>query len=108
MPIDIVPIDDEHKEACTQTDELSHIEASSQTDSGYINFLESDNVALRSELQGLKMNPRPREVTDELFKDNEGILKFYTGLLNWTVFNAVMTLVSPCFPRIANGKLSIF
>ena len=76
MPIDIVLIDDEHKEACTQTDELSHIEASSQTDSGYINFLESDNVALRSELQGLKMNPRPREVTDELFKDNEGILKF--------------------------------
>ena len=51
VPIDIVLIDDEHKEACTQTDELSHIEASSQTDSGYINFLESDNVALRSELQ---------------------------------------------------------
>ena len=46
MPIYIVPIDDENKEACTQTDELSHNEPSYQTDSGYINFLESDNVAL--------------------------------------------------------------
>ena len=82
MLIDVVPIDDEHKEACTQTDELSHNEASSQTDSGYINFLASDNVALRSELQRLKMNPRPHEITDELFKDNEGILKFYTGFPN--------------------------
>ena len=27
------------------TDELSHNEASSQTDSGYINFLDSDDVA---------------------------------------------------------------
>ena len=47
-------IDDEHKEVCTQTDELSNNEASSQTDSGYINFLESDNVALMPELQALK------------------------------------------------------
>ena len=54
------------------------------------------------------MNHRLHEITDELFKDNEGIMKFYTGLPNWTFFNAVPTFVSPCFPRIANGKLSVF
>ena len=90
-----MPIDDEYKETCTQTVELSHNEASSQTDSGYINFLKSDNVSLRSELQALKMNPRPHKITDELFRDNEGILKFYAGLPSWTVFNAVMTLEIP-------------
>ena len=54
------------------------------------------------------MNPSPHEITDELFRDNGGILKFYTGLPNWIVFNAVMTLVSPCFPQMPNGKLSVF
>ena len=54
------------------------------------------------------MNPSPHEITDELFRDNEGILKFYTGLPNWIVFNAVMTLVSSCFPPMTNGKLSVF
>ena len=98
--------DDEHKEASTQTDESFHNEASCQTDSGYINFLEGDNVALRSELQALKMNSS-NEITDELFRDNEGIVKFYTGLPNWIVFNAVMTLISPCFSQMPNSKLSI-
>lgn len=73
-----------YKDASTQTDESFHNEASSQTD-GYIDSLESDNVALRSELQALEMNHH--KITDELFQENEGILKFYTGLPNWTIFN---------------------
>lgn len=80
---------------------------STQTDSTRVNHLESDDAAaLRHELQELKM--RPHVLTADLFKKTDEMVKFYTGLPNWSVFDAVMPLITPCFPSSKNGKLSIF
>ena len=80
---------------------------STQTDSTRVNHLESDDAAaLRHELQELKM--RPHVLTADLFKKTDEMVKFYTGLPNWSVFDAVMPLTTPCFPSSKNGKLSIF
>ena len=51
---------------------------------------------------------RPRVLTADLFKKNDEMVKFYTGLPNWSVFDAVTMLITPCFPSSKNCKLSIF
>ena len=40
-------------------------------------------------------------ITPECFKDNEGILK---GLPNWTIFSALMTLISLSLPKMPRQR----
>ena len=47
-------------------------------------------------------------ITPEAFMNNSELFNFYTGLLNWTIFNTVMTLASPSLPKMPNSKLSTF
>ena len=47
-------------------------------------------------------------ITPEVYMNNPELLKFYTGLPNWTYFDAVMTLVSPSLPKMPNSKLNTF
>ena len=65
--------------------------------------IEKDNKSLRSEIIHIK--GCTDILSPELFFKNQEMLKFYTGLPNWTIFNAVMKLVSPSLP---NSKLSTF
>jgi len=39
---------------------------------------------------------------------NDDVVKFYTGLPNWTIFNAVLTLVSPSLPVTPLSKVTTF
>ena len=71
-----------------------------------IESLEQDNKILRSEVKLLEQ--RTHKITADLFKNYPDMLKFYTGLPNWTVFSAIFALVSPSLQQLPNSKLSTF
>jgi len=87
-------------------DGLGHKDASSQTDTDYVRSLELDNASLRAEILQLKSNIS--SISRELFMRNDDVVKFYTGLPNWTIFNAVLTLVSPSLPVTPLSKVTTF
>lgn len=83
-----------------------HIEVACQTNLICITDLQWDNQALRSEIAILRGTEA--SITPDIFVNNPKRLKFYTGLPNWTIFNAVMTLVCPLLLKLPNRKLSTF
>lgn len=90
--------------AC-QTDKTG---AAIDTLENLLKSLQEDNMSLRSELISLKKPTNATSISPEVFQNSKDIIKFYTGLPNWSVFNALMTLISPALPPMPNSKLSRF
>ena len=68
--------------------------------------LRQDNASLRSEITHLKSQTEAME--PDILEKNPDVLKFYTGLPNWTIFTALLTLITPALPEMPHSKLSPF
>ena len=101
---DILPLNQSSAEELESQQDQGQVEVSSQTDLVSITDLERDNQSLRSEIAMLKCTKAT--ITPEVYVNNPEILKFYTGLPNWTIFYAVMALVSPSPPKMPNSQLN--
>ena len=99
--------DYDHSDVSCQTDDYGHSDVSCQTElnKDIVDRLEKDNNSLRCEVAVLR-SCNSVILSPELFQSNTDILTFYTELPSWTIFNAVMTLVSSC--RMPNSKLNTF
>ena len=93
----------------SSTESTTKVDASSQTGE-YVASLEIDNTSMRTELLKLRSATGDTStcISIEDFKENDGMVKFYTGLPNWQVFNAVMTLVASSLPEAPNSKITTF
>ena len=68
--------------------------------------LHEDNNSLRAEIVELKCHTDV--VSPELLEGNPDMLKSYTGLPNWSIFTALLSLIAPALPEIPQNKLSLF
>lgn len=98
---------EEHSTGNTTEAEVGYVDASSQTDD-YVASLEMDNTSLRTELLQVRKTLGGTSISIKHFKENDEMVKFYTGLPNWKIFNAVMTLAAPSLPKAANSKVTTF
>lgn len=99
---------DERSEVPGITCQTDKTGAAIDTLENLLKSLQEDIVSLRSEHISLKKPTNATSISPEVFQNSKDIIKFYTGLPNWSVFNALMTLISPALPPMPNSKLSRF
>ena len=68
-----------------------------------VQCLHEDNKA---EIVELKC--RTNVVSPQLLEGTPDMLKSYTGLPNWSIFTALLTLIAPALPEIPQNNLSLF
>ena len=47
-------------------------------------------------------------MSPQLLEGNSDMLKFFTGLPNWSIFTTLLTQIAPAPPETPNNKLSLF
>ena len=85
--------------------EVPGVACQTEETSNLVQCLHEDNNSLRAEIVELKCRT---DVSPELLEGNPDMLKFYTGLPNWSIFTALLTLIAPALHEIPQNKLSLF
>lgn len=91
-----------------QTDITKDLEKEAEELRAEVEMLQKDNQELRNEIMGLKARCIQSSPSLEDFKENSQLLKFYTGIPEWTIFMALLNLLFPALPDAPAGKLSKF
>ena len=99
-----------------QTDEsMTDLEAQAQSLEKQVQELRAeleitrkDNQAMRSEVRNWKSLNAQLTLSPDILKDNPQLLKFYTGIPEWTIFMALLNLLYPAIPDTPTCKLSKF
>ena len=103
--------DDSTNGDCPQIDQEMATEVlgvACQTDESAdtVKRLQEENESQRCEI--LELKSRTNVFSPELLEKSPDMLKFYTGILDWTIFTALLNLVAPALPSMPRSKLSSF
>lgn len=97
--------DDENSDAESQIDYKQTVDVECQTDKELeeLTILQrKDFLQLKKEHQELQQSYLLQSkmiLTEDLLKENDDILKFYTGLPEWHIFSAFYDLIAPYLPE---------
>ena len=93
--------------ACQTDDARNSDEKMDRLETG-LERLRKDNQAMRGEVAHLKSCGAQKNLSPDTLKEDPQLLKFYTGIPDWTVFMALYNLVHSAIPDTPINKLSKF
>ena len=70
--------------------------------------VQRDNQLLKSDIADMKFCGAQHNLTPNALKEDPQLLRFYTGIPDWTVFMALYNLVYQAIPTTPVNKLSKF
>ena len=97
-----------HSEEMTEAQPAEVSEVACQTDESGDVLVQLQEANCSQMYEILELRSQTHVLSPEQLESNPDMLKFYTGIPNWTVFTAVLSLVTPALPSMPQSKLTSF